>query len=303
MNQMKIEILQYDGPNELILSVDTLYLIFGFGTGDTFNAMIHLCKAPPGRDYDLIVKRPQLNLILFLLGLYQRRPVRIHVVEYWKHDFSLQIAQCFPTIPFARGLEPNTVRNGFVDIWLNPFNYNKVIPLSDVDITAIRGYFGAQTPEKKLPKNSVIFFPTAGANFTDYIPPWEQMVTTLKENGVEHVFVNQSGGNDYGSEVITGAEPIQLSHEELIRTVYSSSDRVNLIAVRSGAIDILRFSGARALVMYQPVPDGIFKTCRFGLLRHNLDLIETICLGESKMHQDQILNYYAKQFIASSVER
>jgi hypothetical protein len=146
-------------------------------------------------------------------------------------------------------------------------------------------------------------FPTAGANFTDYVPPWEQLVKTLKEFGLEHVYVNQSGIADYGNEVISGAEPITLSHEELIRSVYNPIGRVNLVAVRSGVIDILRFSAARALVLYQPVPEGIFATCRFGLLKHNLDLIEAMCLNESKVHQDKLLEYYIQQFISSSLER
>jgi hypothetical protein len=300
---MKIEIHSYSSPDQLKLNSDALYLILGFGTGDTFNAMIHLCKAAPLREYELIIKRPQLNLIIFLLGIYQRRPVRIHVVEHWKHDFSLKIAQCFPSIPFMRGMEPNLLKTGLIDVWLNPFNYNKVIPLTEPDVTAIQGYFGAQKPEKTLPHNSVILFTTAGANFSDYVPPWEKMVQALKESGVEHVYVNQSGILDYGSEFITGAEPIKLSHEELIRTVYNSTGRIGLIAVRSGVLDILRFSAARALVLYQPVPEGIFTTCRFGLLKHNLDLIEAMCLSQSKEHQDQLLDYYIRQFIACPLER
>jgi hypothetical protein len=300
---MSIEIHDYNSPEQLPVKAGILYLIFGFGTGDTFNAMIHLCKAPPLSNYELIIKRPQLNLILFLLGIYQRRPLRIHVVDHWKHDFSVRIAQSFPEIPFLRGMEPNLSTTGLVDVWLNPFNYNKVIPLTDQDVIAIQGYFSSQKPEKILPENSVILFTTAGANFNDYVPPWEQMVQTLKLGGIENVFVNQSGIADYGSEIIAGAEPITLSHEELIRTVYNPSGRVGLIAVRSGVLDILRFSGARALVLYQPEPDGIFSTCRFGLLKHNFDLIEAMCLNHSKEHQDLLLDYYIRQFISSPLER
>jgi len=300
---MTIAIHSYSSPDQMQLNPETLYLIFGFGTGDTFNAMIHLCKAAPLREYELIIKRPQLNLVLFLLGIYQRRPVRIHVVDHWKHDFSSKIAQSFPTLPFLRGMEANLLRTGLVDVWLNPFNYNKVIPLNDADVIAIQGYFGAQKPQQTLPHNSVLLFTTAGANFSDYVPPWEKLVQTLKDSGVQNVFVNQSGIADYGSEMIAGAEPIALSHEELIRTVYNPSGRVGLLAVRSGVIDILRFSAARALVLYQPIPEGIFTTCRFGLLKHNLDLIEVMCLNQSKEHQDQQLDYYLRQFMASPLER
>ena len=300
---MQIEIQTYSKPEELRLNSSALYLIFGYGTGDTFNAMIHLAKAAPLREYELIIKKPQLNLVLFLFGIYQRRPIRIHVVDHWKHDFSVFVAQSSPSLSFFRGLEPNLIKNGLVDVWLNPFNYNKVIPLTDQDVVAIQGYFGSQKPQKTLPNNSVILFPTAGANFTDYVPPWEQLVKTLKEFGLEHVYVNQSGIADYGNEVISGAEPISLSHEELIRSVYNPIGRVNLVAVRSGVIDILRFSASRALVLYQPVPEGIFTTCRFGLLKHNLDLIEAMCLNESKVHQDKLLEYYIQQFISSSPER
>jgi hypothetical protein len=300
---MTIEIHSYGSPDQLPLKADALYLIFGFGTGDTFNAMIHLCKAAPLCEYELIIKRPQLNLVIFLLGIYQRRPVRIHVVDHWKHDFSLKIAQSFPAIPVLRGMQANLDRIGLVDVWLNPYNYDKVIPLTDLDVSAIQAYFAAQKPEKALPHNSVILFTTAGANFSDYVPPWAQMVQTLKASGIENVFVNQSGIADYGNENIADAEPISLSHEELIRTVYNPSGRVGLVAVRSGVLDILRFSGARALVLYQPVPGGIFTTCRFGLLKHNFDLIEAMCLNQSKEHQDQLLDYYLRQFIACPLER
>ncbi|MEN9395062.1 MAG: hypothetical protein RL362_1283 [Bacteroidota bacterium] len=300
---MTIEIHTYSSPEELRLKSSTLYLIFGYGTGDTFNAMIHLAKAAPLREYELIIKKPQLNLVLFLLGIYQRLPIRIHVVDHWKHDFSVFVAQNSPSISFMRGLEPNLLKEGLIDVWLNPFNYNKVIPLTDLDVIAIQGYFSAQKPKAVLPENSVILFPTAGANFTDYVPPWEKLVKTLKDFGLQHVYVNQSGIADYGNEMISGAEPIALSHEELIRAVYNPIGRMNLVAVRSGVIDILRFSAARALVLYQPIPEGIFETCRFGLLKHNLDLIEVMCLNESKVHQDKLLEYYVQQFIASTLER
>jgi hypothetical protein len=300
---MKIDIQTYSSPKELRLKLSALYLIFGYGTGDTFNAMIHLAKSAPLREYELIIKKPQLNLVLFLLGIYQRRPIRIHVVDHWKHDFSLFVAQSSPYLAFMRGLEPNLTKDGLIDVWLNPFNYNKVIPLTDIDVVAIQGYFRSQKPQKTLPNNSVILFPTAGANFTDYVPPWEQLVKTLKGFGLENVYVNQSGIADYGKEVVPGAESISLSHDELIRSVYNPIGRVNLVAVRSGVIDILRFSAARALVLYQPEPDGIFTTCRFGLLKHNLDLIEAMCLNESKVHQDKLLDYYIKQFIACSLEK
>ena len=300
---MPIEILSTDSPDNLRINSDVLYLIFGFGTGDTFNAMIHLAKAPPVSEYELIIKKPQLNLVLFLLGIYQRRPVRINVVDHWKHNFSMLIAKNFPQIPFRRGMEPNLRCDGFVDVWLNPYNYNKVIPLTDHDVSAIQGYFGNQKPTQPIPNNSVILFPTAGANFSEYVPPWKEMVKALKECGVENVYVNQSGITDYGSESIEGAQPIMLSHEELIRSIYNPIGRIGLIAVRSGVLDILRFSGARALVLYQPKPEGIFTTCRFGLLKHNMDLMEAMCLNISIEHQNKLIDYYVRQFIACHLER
>ena len=296
------EVHQYASLDQLVLNTGTLYLVFGFGTGDTFNAMVHLCKAPPQCDYELIIKRPQLNLVLFLLGLFDHVPRQVHAVDYWKHDFSAQLLTRFPTIPFVRGVEPHSTRSGFIDFWQNPGNYNKIIPLNDDDIARIAAYFRAVPPQRQLPEGSVVLFPTAGANFSDYVPAWASIVDTLKRRGLTNVYVNQSGVADYGDESIAGAEPISMPHDELIRSFHTGR-RLAIIAVRSGVLDILRFCGQRALVLYQPEPSGIFETCRFGLLRHNLDMIEAICLNVSTEHQHRVIEYYVENFIASPLER
>jgi hypothetical protein len=299
---MQSEINLYNSPDELILQINMLYLIFGFGTGDAFNAIIHLQKSPPIRNYELIIKKPQVNLVQFLTGMFSRLPSKIHVVDYWKHDFSMQIKARFPTLPYVRGIEPNSIRIGFIDFWQHPFNYNKIIPLVDDDIMEIINYFQQKSPMHFLPNNSVVMFPTAGTNFSDYLIPWKNIVKTLREQGIQNIFVNQSGISEYGDEIIDGAEAINFSHDELIRLFYSKNLKIKIIAVRSGVLDILRFCEQRALVFYQPNPSGIFETCRFGLLRHNMDIIETICLNISTDHQDQIINYYVKNFICSSLE-
>ncbi len=299
---VQVQILFYDSPERLDLEPGALYLMFGFGTGDTFNAMIHLRKAPPLRDYELIIKRPQLNLVMFLLGLFERLPRRVHAVDYWQHDFSPQVAGRFPAFPYARGMEGHSAREGFIDVWLHPFNYDKLIPLEPADIDAMLGYFRQQPPARPLPQNSVVLFPTAGTNFSDYVPPWESLVASLRQKGFEHIYVNQSGVAEYGAEAIGGAEPLNLAHDELIRTFHAEGAKLRLIAVRSGVLDILRFCGQRALVLYQPVPRGIFETCRFGLLKHRFDLVEAICLNTSAPHQDQVLEYYLQHFIASPLE-
>ena len=110
-----------------------------------------------------------------------------------------------------------------------------------------------------------------------------------------------SGIQEYGDETIEGATAIRLSHRELIRTIHGTPN-VKIIAVRSGVLDILRFSDARALVLYQPAPEGIFETCRFGLIPTNMDLIETICLNQSAEHQDLIIRYYVHNFLASPLK-
>lgn len=299
---MEIGIREYKNVADLKLETDKLYLIFGFGTGDTFNAMIHLCKAPPTVDYELIIKKPQLNLVIFLIKLFSRIPRVIHVIDHWNHDFSNVIKAAFPSVGFFRGFQGNLDMRGLVDVWHNPFNYNKIIPLSDIDIDAICAYFSSENPKETLPDNSVIFFPTAGENFKDYLPPWGALADELRAAGHENIFVNVSGVPNYGSENIPGVVPLSLSHEELIRSIYGKKGKVKLIGVRSGVLDILRFSKARALVLYQPVPSGIFETCRFGLLRHNLDIIEAICLNKSSAHQDDVLKFYIKHFTASPLE-
>jgi len=292
----------YRAPIELALNSQVLYLCFGYGTGDTFNAMIHLAKAAPMREYELIIKAPQLNLVLFLLGHFGRKPSVIHSVDYWKHDFAPQFMPSNPGIALTRGVEPNAVRSGVIDFWHNPFNYQKIIPLQDDDFRAWQAYFQSVPPKEELPDGAVVIFQTAGANFSQYIPDWARMVRTLKESGVEHVYVNQSGVSEYGDEGIDGATPLSLPHDELVRT-FSGPRRHSIVSVRSGVLDILRFCRQRALVLYQPQPSGIFETCRFGLLRHEFDLIETMCPNVSPEHQHQVIDLLLSGFIASQIVR
>lgn len=296
------EIRTYKSPAELSLDPQVLYLCFGYGTGDTFNAMVHLAKATPLRDYELIIKAPQLNLVLFLLGHFGQKPSVIHSVKYWKHDFAPQFMPVNPGVGFARGVEPNAVRSGVIDFWHNPFNYQKIIPLEEADFKSWQTYFSALPPAQPLPDGSVVIFQTAGANFSQYIPDWARMVRTLKSAGVEHVYVNQSGVSEYGYEGIVGATPLTLAHDELVRT-FCSPHRHSIVSVRSGVLDILRFCKQRALVLYQPEPSGIFETCRFGLLRHEFDLIEAMCLNVSPEHQHQTIDLYLRGFIASQITR
>ncbi len=296
---MTVDVRHYASLDELVLNISSLYLVFGFGTGDTFNAMIHLHTAPPAREYELIVKKPQLNLVQFLLGMFPHPPVCIHAVEYWQHDFSAQLAMRFPTLPCVRGVEGRATRSGFLDFWQNPHHYQQLLPLAADDIDHMVGYFQRCPPARALPEDAVVLFPTAGTNFSDYVPDWPACVAELRSLGFPHIYANQSGVAEYGNEQIPGAEPLQLNHEELIRTVYAPGARMRVLAVRSGVLDILRFARLRALVLYQPVPKGIFETCRFGLLPHNLDLIETICLNQSREHQDQMLTYYLRHFLGS----
>jgi hypothetical protein len=106
---------------------------------------------------------------------------------------------------------------------------------------------------------------------------------------------------DYGSENIEGAEPLNLPHDELIRLFYAD-EPIHVVAVRSGVLDILRFSAQKMLIFYQPALKGIFETCRFGLLKHNLDLIELICMNHLKEHQDAIIDFYLDAFVASPLD-
>ncbi|MEY3200947.1 MAG: hypothetical protein RIR70_497 [Pseudomonadota bacterium] len=294
------QFVHYGAFEELVLNTGGLYLMFGFGTGDTFNAMIHLRRAPPQGDYEFIIKAPQENLVRFLLGSFEHPPARVHVIPYWKHDFSQQIVMRFPSLPFARGVAAQAAGSGLIDFWQHPFNYQKLIPLEERDIASLTDYFRSQPPERILPAGSVVLFPTAGTNFSEYIPDWPHIAASLKARGFQ-VFANQSGVADYGSEHIEGAEPINLPHDELIRLFYAGQP-IHVVAVRSGVLDILRFSAQKMLVFYQPALKGIFETCRFGLLKHNLDLIELICMNHLKQHQDAMIDFYIDHFIGSSLD-
>lgn len=298
---MSIAFHQHEHFESLTLDPDGLYLILGYGTGDTFNALIHLAKAPPLRPYELVIKAPQENLVRFLLGVFPMPPRAVHSIPYWKHDFSPLLAARFPSLPFLRGVEPNMQQGGLVDFWQHPFNYQKIIPLTGADIGVIRAYLRAVPPVNPLPEGAVILFTTAGANFTDYIPDWAGIVERLKARGVEHIYFNHSGVADYGNEIVPGGIPLHLKHDELIRSVYGGT-RLKLLSVRSGMIDILRFSRQRALVLYQPQPEGIFETCRFGLLKHNLDLLEVMCLNHSREQQDAQIHHYIDKFLTSPID-
>jgi hypothetical protein len=291
---------EYSMFEEVTLDRTSLNVILGYGTGDTFNALIHLQKYPPKVPYTLIIKSPQKNLVEFMLRLFSRSPEKVVAIKYWKHDFSVRLAAHFPGIPFARGFEANSNRHGFLDLWQNPFNYQRVAPLHDADIRRIVEVFSSGEPPLTIPPRSAVLFVSAGANFSGFIPKWSRIGRVLKGLGIPEVYVNRSGVPEYGSEDIEGLTPLDLNHSELIRLLYSPSD-IRIVAVRSGVLDILRFSRKKALVLYQPNPSGIFETCRFGLLKHNLDLIETICMPGADEYQDGVIEYYLKSFLSLDV--
>lgn len=292
----------HESFESLTLDVGHLYLIFGYGTGDTFNALIHLAKAPPVVPYSLIIKKPQLDLILFLLELFQSRPTSLLVVDYWQHDFDQQVSSRFPSLGFQRKFEPLMKDRGLVSCWASPSLYDKILPHTDVDIEAIRAYFSSVKPSTYLPDGAVLLFPTAGTQFSEYKPNWAAMVKELKQLGIQNIFVNVSGIKEYGNEHIEGASPLTLSHRELIRLVHNTRD-LKIVGVRSGVLDILRFCDAKALILYQRAPEGIFETCRFGLIPNRMDIVETICLHQFAEHQDSIIGYYLKNFLASPLHR
>jgi len=264
--------------------------------------MVHLAKAPPSVTYNMIIKKPQLDLVLFLLGLFKQAPNRLIVVDYWKHDFALVLSQLFPELGIQRKFEPHMRDSGLLACWATPSYYNKILPHTEEDMNVLRAYFGVGSSASSIPEGSVVLFPTAGTQFSDYKPDWSGIVSQLKSLGMHNIFANVSGIQEYGDETIKGATPIQLSHRELIKTIHGTP-RVKIIAVRSGVLDILRFSDARALVLYQPVPDVIFETCRFGLIPTKMDFLEAICLNESTEHQNLTIQYYVEKFLASTLTR
>jgi hypothetical protein len=290
------EYKDFEEFHEVTVNRDHLYLILGYGTGDTFNALIHLQKYPPSIPYSLIIKNPQKNLVRFILNIFAKKPLYVLSIKYWKHDFSVKIAQHFPTVTFARGFEVNSSRVGFIDLWLNPSNYQKIAPLNDQDIINIIEAFGKTKSNIKLAPNSTVLFITAGENFSQFVPNWRRIADVLTQCGLPDVYVNRSGVNEYGSEEIEGITPLDLNHSDLISLFYSQ-ENINIVGVRSGVLDILRFSKQKALVLYQPKPSGIFETCRFGLLKNNLDLIEVICLPGEDKFQQSVIEYHLKSFI------
>jgi len=295
---MITEIEHHQGLDKLVLEREFLHLVFGYGTGDTFNALVHLAKAPPSVPYNMIIKKPQLDLVLFLLGLFGQVPNRLIVVDYWKHDFALHLSQRFPDLGLQRKFEPHMRDAGLLACWATPSHYNKILPHTQEDVAVLRAYFSAESAANSLPEGSVVLFPTAGTQFSDYKPNCSGIVSQLRSLSLPNIFVNVSGIQEYGDETIEGATAIRLSHRELIRTIHGTPS-VKIIAVRSGVLDILRFSDARALVLYQPVPEGIFETCRFGLIPTNMDVIEAICLNQSVKHQNSIIEYFIRHFLAS----
>jgi hypothetical protein len=293
-------LIEFSDFGNVVLTHPHTNIVLGYGTGDTFNALIHLQKYPPRSEYSLIVKAPQSDLVQFMLRLFERPPVSIICIPYWKHDFSVKLATHFPSIPFARGFEPHSTWQGLIDLWQNPFNYQRLAPLGALDLDRIRHLFSNSSLSNFLEPHSTVFFTTAGANFSQYIPDWKRFSEFLKSVGAPNVYANRSGVKDYGEEVIEGVPTLDLKHSELIQLFYSQAN-INIVGVRSGVLDILRFSRQKALVLYQPVPAGIFETCRFGLIDNDFDLVETICLPNNHEFQHSVVEYYLKHFIASRV--
>jgi len=299
---MITEVDHHADLDHLMLDRGLLHLIFGYGTGDTFNAMVHLAKAPPSVPYTMIIKKPQLDLVLYLLGLFRQPPRKLIVVDYWKHDFAMQLSIRFPTLGIQRKFEPNLSDSGLLACWATPSEYNKIIPHTEEDVSVLRAYFSSASSNISLQEGSVLLFPTAGTQFSEYRPDWVGIVRHLSDLGIKHIYSNVSGIREYGDESIEGTTPITLSHRNLIGAIHGTPN-IKIIAVRSGVLDILRFSDAKALVLYQPVPEGIFETCRFGLIPTKMDVVETICLNNSAEHQDLIIRYYVQNFLCSKLKR
>jgi hypothetical protein len=297
---MKQRLTYYNSIEELNIPKGKCVLIFGYGTGDTFNALLHLSRSPPLCSYEIVIKSPQKNLVLFMLDLFSRQPEAIHVVDYWKHDFSQIIGRLHESHSKARGIAPSLRQPDIIDCWVSPSFYQKIIPIEDGYINQLISAFKSKPPKTVIPDGSVMLFTTAGTNFSEYSVPWQSIVTTLKDRGLNNIYANISGNSNYGEEHVAGTTSLHIEHDELIRAVYQTKD-LRIIGIRSGVLDILRFASAKALVLYQRNPAGIFKTCRFGLLRHNFDLIELICLDRSVEHQDLQLKYYASEFIGATI--
>lgn len=270
----------YEAPNDFYYTShfdfqNKLNLFFSFGTGDTFNALTHLWKYPPNIPMDWIVKKSQLNLILELIKLFEKQPETLHIIDYFNHDFAKAVLG--PNVNIQRFFPLNHSFVGCVDVWVMPNQYSKIATLSHADLDFIRSVFLKVNSDCIIDSNSIILYTSRGSHLNNVHPNWVELVSRLSKSSERKIYQNLSVSNFYNEPLLPGAVPLKISHSDMLHIYYSKRFTVTSIGVRSGAFDIIKYSGQKALIYYYSHADvEIFKSCRMSSVDSNLDSVEYV---------------------------
>lgn len=241
-------ILRYISPSAIKFESKKLYLILNASLGDTFNALLYLCSAPPKAPYELILKKDHLNAASLLLARYERKPEVVNILETQDGNFPLFIMQVNSEFKLQRGFIPHPNLTGPLILWCMPDEYHQRIPLSEHDLNEWRLHFSRLTPPLDIRNNSIIFFRSRGLN-PEYFPDFEKLAAQIKTSVNASLYANVSNIHHYGPESIPGVESVSPTVDQLIALAYSDEMVVSFVGLKSGMFDIMRFS-KQALVPF-----------------------------------------------------
>jgi hypothetical protein len=281
-------------------------IMFAFSTGDTFNGLLQLAKAPPQIEYHLIVKKPQLELLQALLNLLPAKPTVVHVFDHFDNHFTKLIRDANPHLTTrGYGYFPAIREPGLYNWGHAAFEDRRVNKLGAADIAQIRAHFVSLPKTKEIPDGTVVLFPNMGAGRLEDDFPWGDLARHIMRGGRHNVVCNVSGKAEYANETIPGVEPLQLSQLDLLANFYQKGERLRFVAARSGVVDLIRLSASRGIVLYPDKPIwrqySYFDTYRIGQMFHNLDLAEVPLLASMRGNWLDLVSYYCDNFLCSSI--
>lgn len=286
-------------PNEIPLTQGALKqikekaYIFGFGTGDTFNALLSLASTNLS-NYSFIVKRTHLSLVQFMVNTLNIPVYATYSIDYHKHDLVEQISSLTSerVSPLS---EMNLVHaSRFINAWAPLAQYSELFPATRYIETQFIKSVSRLVPQQTLPAKSAILFTSAGSAL-DFNVPWDKIIRILRDRDYK-VFVNISGKDFYNDRTLNGCIPLSANHSELMHIFYKSNN-LCLVGVRSGIFDLARLSNVRAFIIYHPTPDGVFRNCRLGKTSSIFDFLELPLLDRPSGDQDDLLSWSLRDFL------
>lgn len=276
-------------------------LVLGYGTGDTFNSLLHLRFYPPSSSYELIVKKDQAALVTSLTKWFEAPPDRIWVLDHWGHDFSERVFVSLGQSVMTRGVVRDFTA-GLLAYWASPSQYQVILPLNAAQFSIWERNLADAPVSISPPEGSTILFTSTSGGISNFHLDWNQVCASLIKRSGRPVFANVSPQGQYKDLVPKGSTPISPSQLELVTLLINRPD-LSFVALRSGVVDLLRLGRNKGLVIYSELVKDLFTTCRMSALHHNLDLHELVIRSGGEDWEFRSLEYVLENFLLSPVRK